>query len=351
VNTTRITIPRGKNPHTHLREEPDVMRDLIRASLEGGIDTLGPMPNTKAGLMTAKQVTDYITLARSLVPSDEIMNFIPIGMVNEQTTKLDIEGFLDAGIRNVKVYPLGRTTNSHYGVRDYSKLLPIVKYGGDKGMVFHFHPEHPWMSIENRDAEYLFLSILDMYMRETNAIIVSEHGTDTRCIPMWKEWGKTGRFYLTLTAHHPATNESKSFGVVQSVCKPPIKTELDRLNLLTLIKENHTWVMLGADNAFHPKEAKHRHDGEPCACGADTTHFILQLCAHVLDDLLQTPEGIKTFVNFTSGNAQRFHDLPDSSGTVTLVREPFQIPLEYPIGSYIAEPFWLGKTLNWRIEG
>jgi len=346
----RIEIDATANAHCHLRHIPAVMRDSINLSILAGIDVLGPMPNLPVGLTTARQVVDYIDVAKSLVPKGKSMHFMPIGMVTEQTTRADIDAFLKAGIRNFKIYPLFRTTQSETGVRDYYKLVDVVRYGGERGAIFHFHPEHPWMTFENRDAEYQFLPIIDMFLRETKAILVWEHGTDARCIPFWKEMAKTGRFFVTLTAHHLLTNESKSFGVVQSVCKPPIKTEWDRLGLCALIREGHVWVILGADDAPHDRKAKHKHDGEPCACGAATTRNITALCAHALDDLLQTEEGIQTFVNFTSANARKLHNLPPPSRKITLVRKPSRIALYHKVGPWIVENFWPGKTIDWCVE-
>ena len=42
--------------HTHLREYPAIVNSLITHAAFGGADVLGPMPNTTAGLTTAKDV-------------------------------------------------------------------------------------------------------------------------------------------------------------------------------------------------------------------------------------------------------------------------------------------------------
>lgn len=344
-----IIVESMANPHCHLREDSGVIGALIGMASRCGVDVLGPMPNTSEGLTTGPQVLDYIETARSFNPS---MRFISIGMVTEHTTRDMIDEFVRCGVMNVKVYPFNRTTKSHNGVRDYSKLLDVIAYGAsvNEGMTFHFHPEHPWMLFDNRDAEFAFLPIIDTILRTTGARVVWEHGTDARCIPFWKEMAKTGRFYVTLTPHHLAENENSSFGDVRSVCKPPIKTPRDQGDLMNLVFEDHPWVMAGADDAPHDVSAKHTEEG-PCACGAFTTPFVLQLYAHVLQDLFESEKGRETFRNFTSRNARALHQLPTSAYEVELTRTPFEIPAHYDVGPWTVLSFWANKKLDWSIAG
>ncbi|MFA6279047.1 MAG: hypothetical protein WCS97_02895 [Candidatus Paceibacterota bacterium] len=334
--------------HTHLREK-EIAEFLVIEAVSGGADVLGVMPNTKKGLTTAKQVDGYIDRFKSRKYSWMNVSFIPFVMITESTTKWDIDECVKHGIFDGKVYPFMRTTKSENGVRRYGKILPTIRHCGEVGMKVHFHPEHPSMIFGNRDAEFAFLPIVRMYLEETSAVIVWEHGTDARCIPHWEEMAVIGRFYVTLTAHHLATNEDLTFGDVRSVCKPPIKTENDRQSLVGLVVKDYDWVIAGGDSAFHPKSAKQVEKG-CCACGAFTAPFLLPLYANALDGLLATEKGVKTFVNFTSRNARRLHCLPKSSRTLKLVRgEQQQIPLSYPIGTQTAMPFGAGQYINWKL--
>lgn len=347
MNEIIIEIEAVANPHSHLREG-NVVEPLIERAIEGGVDVLGLMPNTNAGLTSAAGVADYREQLKRLVPSNKTMSFISFLMITEATMEKDIDECVAAGIVDGKIYPFMRTTKSENGVRRYGRILPVIKRCAAAGMKIHLHPEHPSMLFGNRDAEFVFLPIARMYLEETNGIIVWEHGTDARCIPHWKEMATSGRFFVTLTAHHLATNEDETFGDVRAVCKPPIKTESDRQGLVDLVVENNHWVMAGGDDAFHDESAKHVATGK-CACGAYTAPFLLSLYAHALTDLLETADGVRAFVNFTSRNARRFHQLPDSSRPIRLAKGPWQVPLFYTIGPQIAVPFWAGQTINWKI--
>lgn len=329
------------------------MGPLIANCIKGGVDALGPMPNTSAGLTTAARVCNYINYAR-LLEGDETKRFstltyIPIVMLTEETTEAGIDECVTAGVRDGKIYPYLRTTKSARGVRQWGRMLPIIKHCGKVGVKVHGHFEHPSMTFDNRDAEYICVPIVRMFLEETGATVVWEHGTDARCIPHWIEFAQNERFFVTLTAHHLATNEDRTFGDVRAVCKPPIKTERDRADLVALVSENYPWVMAGADDAPHDVEKKHVHEDQ-CACGAYTAPFLAQLYAHALEHLFETSEGVAAFINFTSRNARKLHNLPDASRRITLLRKPFAIPKSYRIGSWTVEPFWAGKTINWSIR-
>ncbi len=342
-----VFVDKLANVHSHQREG-EVVGQLIQNAIAGGADVLCSMPNTNEGLKNADEVMMYNKMEKALIPPGKTMHFIPIVMITESTTEFEIYDCVIRSVVDGKVFPLMRTTKSHNGVKNYGGIIPIVKYCGEVGMKVHLHPEHPSMVYSNRDAEFAFLAIARMFLEETDAVIVWEHGTDARCIPHWKEMAISKRFFVTLTAHHLITNEDDTFGDVRAVCKPPIKTERDRLSLIQLVCENHSWVMAGGDDAFHDKSSKHVDYGK-CACGAYTAPFLLPLYAQALEELFESDSGIETFVNFTSRNARTFHSLKNTPEIIKLERKEWQIPLTYPIGSQTSLPFWAGQRLRWQI--
>jgi dihydroorotase len=346
-----MRVVRIATPHTHLREDKKketVVGALVRHAIEGGAILLGPMPNTEDGLMNAHQVLAYHAPLPSYVLEGEQVVFLKIVQITEKTTMADIDACVAAGIMDAKVYPKGRTTESHNGVSHYMRILDVVRYAGAKGMRVHFHPEHPSAQYDNRDGEFGFLPLMDIFVNETETVLIWEHGTDARCIPFWIEWAKTGRFYVTLTAHHLLANETNTYGDVGAACKPTYKRETDRIGLVELIGKNYVWVMAGADDAPHPTGKKHRIG--PCACGAYTAPFLLQLYAHALEHLFdQGKKGLEIFENFIHWNAEGLYGpLPEIYAELT--REPFTIPNAYQIGDWTVEPFWAGKKLKFTLR-
>jgi len=338
------------DPHVHLREIGWVMSDVVRDCYDGGSDVIGPQPNTNSPRITEQEVSWYINSAKTFVNPLKPMSFIPFVMLTECTTRAELEKCVATGIRDGKIYPYMRTTKSAHGVHCYSNMIPIVRWCGELGIKVHAHFEHPNSVHPNRDAEYLCLPIAEIFLESTKAIIVWEHGSDGRCVRAWKKFANDfpGRFYLMLTAHHLAWDEDSAFGDVRKKCKPPIKTDLDRLQLISLIGENHYWVMAGSDAAPHDVENKHAHKGK-CSCGDYTAPFLHLLYAHALSHLFLTPRGIEIYINFTSRNARSLHKLPRSSRNVILVRKPFTIPPFYKVGDWTVEPPGVGEVLEFQI--
>ena len=343
----RIVVEALCNLHWHGREIGPVMAALIRAAIKGGADVLGFQPNTMAPLITAALVMNYLAQAKQRVPLRAKLLFLPFVMITERTTREELEMYSRAGIKDAKMYPYLRTTKSEHGVQKYGKMIPVVHWCGELGIKVHVHFEHPNTVHINRDAEYLCAPICEMFL-DTGATVVWEHGSDGRLVLFWKKMAKTGRFYVTLTAHHLAWNEDEAFGDVRKKCKPPIKTEFDRLALIRLVSEDHDWVMLGADDAAHDANGKHVHSGK-CACGDFTSPFLAQLCAHALQHLLRTKRGTRIFVRFTSRNGRKLHNLPPASRSLTLVQKPFTIPLSYKVGPWTVEPPGAGETIDFSL--
>jgi len=335
--------------HSHLREPREITEPLVRYLIEGGVDTILPMPNTDKGLTDTEKTMDYVKVVEGCVPpGDGPVKIIPCMMLTEKTYVHELQEAARVGIRDVKVYPLNRTTKSQNGVRHYGRLIRLVKVCAELGIRTHWHFEHPWMLFDNRDAEYMCLPIADMMLNETDAVIFWEHGSDARCIPFWKDLSKSRRFVVTLSAHHLATNEDATFGDVGATCKPPIKTRRDQRDLVLLVDENNPWVIAGPDDAAHPIGVKYVA-GTRCACGAYTGPFLIALYAHALSHLFSTVEGISVFNNFVSRYPRKWFGLAEASRQVKLIHEQFKIPPIYNVGPWIVGPFWAGQTIDYTI--
>ncbi len=347
---SQVKVQAIADTHLHLREGAKLVKDLIAASAQGGADFAIFMPNTQAGLKNGVEAERYYKVARN-ADREGKLDLRATFVITPDTTFETLKNCVQCGVRDAKVYPRGRTTNSSYGVSDYGALLPIIKRCGEMGIRVHFHPEHPIGLVPNRDAEYLFIPIMDMFLRETKATLIWEHGTDGRCVPFWEEWGEKekGRFAVTLTAHHLLTTEDVVFGDVRGVCKPPIKTEADRFRLIDLVAAGYSWVMAGSDSAPHPVHKKNVQQGR-CACGAFTAPFLHSLYAQALGDILfDTETGINLYNAFVSENARKFYDWPASSREIVLINEPFTIPNSYLLGGEEYELFMAGEMLRWSI--
>lgn len=348
-------MPAFIDTHVHWRDDLEykgMISSLIGYSIMGGAYICMTMPNPKGGLITPQQTIGYRNECVLKTPTDLPfgMKTIPCIQITEGATKETIDSCLSEGIMDAKVYPFMRTTKSDKGVRDYHKLVEIVTYAVTKGMRVHHHPEHPDMLFINRDAEYGYIPIMDMFMRampnDAKGCHIWEHATDIRCAPFWRKWAETGNFFVTITAHHLATHEDETYGDVHAVCKPSYKTAQDMSGLQQLVAEDLPWVMAGTDTAPHDVKGKHVNSGQ-CACGAFTAPFAVALYAHALRQLLMAGEGYKTFMNFMHYNAAKLYGINSKDAPIlTVSSESTEIPNCYSIGDANVVPFWAGRTLG-----
>ena len=346
---TTVIVDALASDHDHFREEDKSIQGLlIENSIRGGTDTVGAMPNTLRGIRTAAEAVRYGNGLRMVTPLGQTLHVIRYIAITEDTTEKMLDECIEAGIYDGKILAKYRTTNSDYGVVRYGKLLPIIRHGGRIGMRFHGHFEHPSPHFTNDDAEFACLPLVYMYLEETEAKIIWQHGTEGRCVPHWKEMAKSRRFYVTLTPQHLLTTDDETYGAVGEICKPSYGDPFDREALNALVDLDLPWVMAGPDVAPHPIETKHPPKGG-CSCGAYHAPFLHPLYAHALQRLFRTQKSVETYINFTSRNLRTLHRLPGSSRAITLVRRQFEIPLLYQIGPWKVQPFWAGKMLDWSI--
>lgn len=359
MTTPQITIRRLRHLHSHFREA-DVLPSYLDMAYRGGSSVVGGMPNLKVPLTTADRLLAYLKAAEAAIPTGRPFTFVPIAYLNEKTTFEMMVEFMKVGAFHFKVYPRYRTTQSEDGVVNYYPIIEIVRRAAiyarevfGKKLYVHFHPEHPHKDFIGRVAEFVFLVVAEMFLVNTEAIIVWEHGTDGECIIMWKKFAETGRFFLTITPHHLIENEDTAGGMINALCKPPYRREPDRQALVALIAEDHPWVMLGPDDAPHDEVAKRPEDGCGCAFGAYHAFCLPEVCAHALDPILKKGEqGRVTFQNFTGDNAERNFDLPPTTETITLERRPFRIPMRVSVGGkFLVIPYRAGKELLWSRIG
>jgi dihydroorotase len=78
--------------------------------------------------------------------------------------------------------------------------------------------------------------------------------------------------------------------------------------------------------------------------------FALQLYAHALDPVIQKPGGTEIFRRFTSLNARKLHNLQPSSRQVCLVRNEWEIPDAYQVGSWQVMAAGAKEKLLWTLQ-
>ena len=99
---------------------------------------------------------------------------------------------------------------------------------------------------------------------------------------------------------------------------------------------------LGTDSAPHAKYTKEN----ACGCaGCYSAHAGIELYAEAFEDAAQ----LGRLEGFASRFGADFYGLPRHRDTITLVREAWQVPAEYPYGNDVVVPLRAGETVRWRV--
>src|SRR5437762_2715653 len=157
--------------------------------------------------------------------------------------------------------------------------------------------------------------------------IVFEHIT-TRAAVDFVLSGRSG-IAATVTAQHLLMNRNALFAGglrPHHYCLPPLRAEAHRAALLSAVAGGSPRLFLGTDSAPHARHAKEAPRG--CA-GIFSAHAGIELYA----EAFESAGALERLEAFASCHGADFYGLPRHTATLTLVKEPWQVPESYPFGA------------------
>jgi dihydroorotase len=296
----------------------------------------------------APPVTDTATAdayrKRILAALPEGSDFTPLMTcyLTDITDPADLACGFQAGVFTAaKLYPAGATTNSAHGVTDVARIRNVLDKMADLGMVLCVHGEVTDPDVDVFDREAVFIDrVLAPLMDELPELkVVFEHVTTEQAVQFVESAG--GNVAATITPQHLHLNRNAMLvGGIRphAYCLPVAKRQKHRQALRKAATSGSSKFFLGTDSAPHTRDAKE----SACGCaGIFNAPFALQSYLNVFE----VEGAIDEFEGFASEHGARFYGLPLNEGTVTLVREPSDVPDE--IGGVV--PFHAGEIMNWRL--
>ncbi|MDR3384479.1 dihydroorotase [Cupriavidus basilensis] len=341
--TQTLTITRPDDWHLHLRDGtalaavlPDTARQFARAII---------MPNLKPPVTTVAQAAAY---------RDRILAALPAGMafeplmtlyLTDKTTAEEIVAAKASGfVHGVKLYPAGATTNSDAGVTDLRHCAAALEAMQRVGLPLLVHGEVTDPAIDIFDREAVFIDkVMTPLRRDFPALkVVFEHITTKDAAEYVRD--AQGPVAATITAHHLLYNRNAIFtGGIRPhyYCLPVLKRETHREALVAAAVSGSERFFLGTDSAPHARGLKEH----ACGCaGCYTGLHAMELYA----EAFEAAGALDKLEAFASFNGPVFYGLPRNSGTLTLVREAWELPAELPYGDTTLVPLRGGETLHWK---
>ena len=335
-----FTIRRPDDWHVHLRDGamlrtvlPYTARQFARAIV---------MPNLAPPVLDTAAADAYRKRIVAALP--ESADFTPLMTcyLTDITDRADLARGFQAGVFTAaKLYPANATTNSAHGVTDVARIRNVLDKMADLGMVLCLHGEVTDPQVDVFDREAVFIDrVLAPLMDELPELkVVFEHVTSAEAVQFVESAGSNVAATITPQHLHLNRNAMLVGGIrPHAYCLPVAKREKHRQALRRAATSGSPKFFLGTDSAPHVRAAKE----SACGCaGIFNAPFALESYLTVFE-----AEGaLDQFAGFASEHGPRFYGLPLNEGTVTLVREPSEVPDE--IGGVV--PFHAGEMLDWKL--
>lgn len=334
----QITLKNPLDMHLHLREG-DILANVFPysfSSFAGGV----VMPNLSIPITTTKLALAYQEQLQSLNKDFQAKVAIYI------TPNLNKEELIFAkkeGLKILKLYPKGSTTNSENGVSKIldKQTLEIFSLAQELGFILSIHAESSGYSL---DREFEFLSIIEEIAQTFPTLkIIIEHLSDHRSIAVLEKYPNV---FATLTLHHITLTLDDVLGGgfnPHLFCKPILKSPKDRDALLSLALNAHPKISFGSDSAPHLLSKKLC---SPASAGIFSAPFLLeQLC-----ELFDTHNKLENLQAFVSDNAIKNYGLDfKDTKNITLISEPCTIPDIIKLGDDCIVPLNASKSLKWSV--
>ncbi|KAL6778611.1 hypothetical protein ACKKBF_B15450 [Auxenochlorella protothecoides x Auxenochlorella symbiontica] len=344
-SVTSLTIIRPDDWHLHVRDGPGLASVVPHTAEHFGRAII--MPNLVPPVTTTPMALAYRERIRAAAPSASSFQPLMTLYLTDNTSVEEVERATEAGVVAFKLYPAGATTNSASGVTDPDLCLPALRAMAKAKIVLAVHGEvtDPAVDFFDREAVFIERVLRPLLDKVPDLKVVMEHITTRQAADFVAEHAGTGRLAASLTPQHMLLNRNALFqGGLRphAFCLPILKREEHRQAVLAAACSGSPAFFLGTDSAPHPKHAKE----SACGCaGIYSAPVALGLYAAAFEGAgrLDRLEG------FASLHGPDFYGLPRNADTVTLVREPWQVPASYQFGEGEVVPMWANQVCDWRV--
>ncbi|WP_068311647.1 dihydroorotase [Polycladidibacter hongkongensis] len=342
--TTQLTIRRPDDWHLHLRDGEMLKGILPSTSAHFGRAII--MPNLVPPVVTKADAEAYHDRIRAAIPADHTFEPLMTLYLTEDTNPDDLQAAADSGlIKAVKLYPAGATTNSQSGVRNFSKIAPVLERMAEIGLPLCVHGEVTDSDVDIFDREAVFIDrVLEPLRNHHKDLrVIMEHITTKDGVDYAKQGGEN--LAATITTHHLIINRNDILaGGIKPhfYCLPVAKREEHRLALRAAAVSGSDRFFLGTDSA------PHNDDNKLCACGCAgifTAINTMSCLAHVFEE----EAALDKLEAFTSLNGPKFYNLPANSERMTLIKrdKPTIFPKQIITGAGNVTVFDPGFKSHW----
>lgn len=339
-----LTIPRPDDWHLHLRDG-----DALRAVVGHSAADFGRaivMPNLRPPVETVAQAEAYRARILEALPAGARFEPLMTLYLTPRTTPEEVARVATSSqVHAIKLYPAGATTNAEAGVADLRGIEAVLAAmeAHDVPLLVHGESIDPEVDVFDREAVFIERQLGPLVERFGRLRVVFEHITTAEAVAFVRAAPPT--VAATITPQHLLLDRNALFaGGIRPhhYCLPVLKRRRHRLALLDAVASGDPKFFLGTDSAPHEVGTKEA----ACGCaGVFSAPLALPLYAEVFDAM----GALDRLEAFASRNGPAFYRLPVAEPTVTLRREPWTVPHDYPFGAGRVIPLRAGTSVGWRV--
>ncbi|MEP7181484.1 MAG: dihydroorotase [Betaproteobacteria bacterium] len=339
-----LTLTRPDDWHLHLRDGPAMAAVVGATARVFGRAIV--MPNLRPPVATVAAARAYRDRILAALPTASRFEPLMTLYLTDNTAASEIAAAKASGfVHAVKYYPAGATTNSDSGVTALDRAYPALAAMERHGVVLSVHGEVTAADVDMFDRERVFVdTLLTRIVRDFPALkVVLEHITTQEAADFVASAPAT--VAATITPQHLLWSRNALFvGGLRPhfYCLPILKRETHRQALVRAATSGNRKFFLGTDSAPHARHTKENDCG--CA-GCYSAPAALELYAEAFEDA-GTLDRLEGFASFFGAD---FYGLPRHGDKVTLVRERWSVPAEFPFGEFTVVPLRAGEAVRWRV--
>ena len=340
---TKLTIRRPDDWHLHLRDGA-MMAGVLPGSRHFARAIV--MPNLVPPVVTAADARAYRRRILAALPAGQDFTPLMTLYLTEGTDPEDVAAAAAEGLVSaVKLYPAGATTNSHGGVRDVARVMPVLERMAEIGLPLCVHGEVVDAEVDIFDREAVFIErvLVPLRARLPELRIVMEHVTTADGVAFVEASENTG---ATFTVQHLMLERNALLvGGIRPhyYCLPVLKRRTHRAALRRAATSGGARFFLGTDSAPHAQHTKEA----ACGCaGCFTAPVALGCLAQVFEE-----EGaLDRLEAFASLNGPAFYGLAPNEARIVLERRPLAIPAAIVTGAGPVVVFDPGTPVDWTVK-
>ena len=341
----QITLTRPDDWHLHLRDGEALASVLAHTARQFRRAIV--MPNLKPPVTTVDLAAEYRQRILAALPTGACFEPLMTLYLTDNTPASEVAKAISSGfVKAIKLYPAGATTNSDAGLSDIAKAYDALAEMERLGLPLLVHGEvtDPKVDLFDREKVFIDTVLLPLTQRFPKLKVVMEHITTKDAAEFVAN--STSSVAATITAHHLLYNRNAIFqGGVRPhwYCLPVLKRETHREALVAAAISGIPKFFLGTDSAPHAKLTKEA----ACGCaGCYTAYAAIELYA----EAFEAAGALDKLEAFASFNGPDWYGLPRNRGTITLAKENWTVPAEYPyIAADTIVPLRAGETLSWKM--